>query len=249
VWRHKNTKEEMLPVANKGDNLGYKESKCTENKTKPPDRYTDASLANKLENDGVGRPSTRAPIIKSLEDKGYLTKDKTALVPTEMGHAIVDFLAKAFPSSFMDIKFTSKMEEDMLRIAEGQAGYLEVVTHFYEALKVDLGKAGEAKPEAVRTGAKCSVCGKGEVVEKRGKFGKFFSCDKYPDCKTIFEKDGENYVPKKKKEVVKAGRDCPKCGKPMLIRTSDYGKFVACSGFPACRYIEKDGQKDGGQKK
>lgn len=238
VWRHKSTKEEVLPRASKGDRLTYKDSKQTENKTKPPERYTDASLANKLETDGVGRPATRAPIIKSLEEKGYLTKDKTALVPTPMGHSIVDFLAATFTSSFMDIKFTAGMESEMVKIADGEAGFESVVSHFYRALMVDVSKVkGEIKP-SVKIGVKCSVCRKGDIIEKFGKFGKFLTCDNYPECKTIFAKDGDKYSPQKKKEVVKTDQKCSKCGKPMLLRESSYGKFLGCSGFPTCTHKE-----------
>ena len=238
VWRHKSTKDEVLPMASKGEKLAYKDSKQSENRTKPPDRYTDASLADKLEKDGVGRPATRAPIIKALEDKGYVTKDKSALVPTPMGLAIVDFLAPVFAQSFMDIKFTAGMEEEMIRIADGEAGFVPVVSKFYDALKADISKTkGERKP-GVKVGAKCSACGEGDVVEKDGKFGKFLACDRYPNCKTIFVRDGDKFVPQKKKEVVQTGKDCPKCGKPLVLRTSEYWKFVACSGFPACRHKE-----------
>ena len=238
VWRHKNTKEELLPSASKGDILEYRNSKQTENKTKPPERYTDASLANKLEADGVGRPATRAPIIKSLEDKGYLTKDKAALVPTPMGFSVSDFLAPAFAESFMDIKFTAGMESEMLSIAEGNAAFVDVVGKFWEALKVNIGKVQGEKGEAIRVGVKCPVCTEGDVVERKGKFGMFFACNRYPDCKTIFKKDGDNYVPSEKKKIVESGKKCPECEKPMLVRTSAFGSFLACSGYPACRHKE-----------
>lgn len=239
VWRHKDTDAEALPNAEKGEELQYKNSKQTEEKTKPPKRYTDASLANKLEQDGVGRPATRAPIIKSLEEKGYLTKDKTALVPTPMGFSIVDFLAPAFAESFMDIKFTAGMESEMLEIAEGKAGFVNVVGKFWDALKTNIDKVKGTRSEAVKTGVKCPVCGAGEIVEKSGKFGMFFTCNGYPACKSTFKKDGDNFVPSEKKKVVGAGKQCPKCDKPMVIRDSAYGKFVACSGFPACKHKEK----------
>jgi len=239
AWRHKNTKEEILPKVNKGDVLDYKDSKQTENKTKPPDRYTDASLANKLEADGVGRPATRAPIIKSLEDKGYLTKDKAALVPTPMGYAIVDFLNPAFLTSFMDIKFTAGMEEEMVKIADGEAEYEPVVSKFYEALMVDVHKIqGDQKP-SIKVGVKCPLCHVGDIIEKFNKFGKFITCNNYPECKTIFVKDGDKYVPQKKKEVVMSSKKCSKCGKIMMVRNSSYGQFLGCSGFPACRHTEQ----------
>ena len=204
----------MLPAASKGDKLTYKDSKQTENKTKPPERYTDASLADKMEKDGVGRPATRAPIIKGLETKGYLTKDKTALIPTPMGHAIVDFLTPVFSSSFMDIKFTAGMEDKMVRIADGHDQFEPVVTGFYDALKIDIAKTKtEDRKPGIKVGAKCSVCGDGDVVEKIGKFGKFLACNKYPVCKTVFVKDGDKYVPQEKKEAVKTDVKCPKCGK------------------------------------
>lgn len=241
VWHHRNTKEEVLPSSSKGEVLDYKDIKLTENKTKPPDRFTDASLANKLENDGVGRPATRAPIIKSLGDKGYLTKDKAALVPTPMGFSVADFLAPAFADSFMDIKFTASMEDEMGEIAAGKASFIGVVQKFYDALQENMKKVQGVKPVSVKVGVKCEACGKGEVVKKNGKFGEFFACDNYPACKTIYVKDGENYVSQKKNssKAEDSGSKCPKCGKPMLVRRSDYGSFLGCSGFPSCRQTVK----------
>jgi DNA topoisomerase-1 len=239
VWKHKNTKDEVLPSATKGENLVYRDSKCTENKTKPPDRYTDAGLANKMENDGVGRPATRAPIIKSLADKGYVTKDKNALVPTDIGFAIVDFLMKVFSSSFMDIKFTSKMEEDMLKVAEGQSGYLEIVSEFYHKLQEDLAKISGEKKQGVSTGVKCSVCKKGEIVEKVGKFGKFFSCNEYPTCRTIFQKNNDGtFSIKEKANQISTGEKCSECKKGMIVlRKGAYGEFYACGNFPQCKTV------------
>lgn len=238
VWKHKSTKDELLPLAVQGEVLSYKDSKQTENKTKPPDRYTDASLADKLEKDGVGRPATRAPIIKALEDKGYVTKEKSILAPTPMGYAIVDFLSPVFQESFMDIKFTAAMEDDMIKIADGDASFEPIVSKFYEALKVDISKTGGEKKPSVKVGVKCSVCKEGDIVERNGKFGKFFSCNGYPDCKTIFVKNGEQFAVQEKKEAVKTDKKCPKCGKPMMHRKSEYGSFLGCSGFPACKYKE-----------
>lgn len=239
VWRHKNTKDTLLPVAEKGENLVYKNIKQIENHTKPPERYTDASLANKLEADGVGRPATRAPIIKSLEDKNYLKKDKTALVPTELGYSVVDFLITAFKDSFMDIKYTAGMEQEMVKIADGEMGFEDVVSKFYESLKTDISQTKGARKPDVLVGAKCTVCGVGEIVVKHGKFGEFLSCNNYPECKTIFVKDGDKYVPHQKKEVVSTGKLCPKCNSVMLLRKSTYGSFYGCSGFPKCRHTEK----------
>jgi DNA topoisomerase IA len=240
VWLHKQTKEGTLPSASKGEKLEYQDSKQTETKTKPPKRFTDASLANKLETDGVGRPATRAPIIKSLEEKGYITKDKAALVPTPMGFSIVDFLVPSFSESFMDIKFTAGMESEMLEVAEGRANFLTVVEKFHTALKANIDKVGGNKRgSSVKVGAKCSVCETGDIVEKFGKNGKFLTCSRYPDCNTIFSKCGDNYVPKQKNIAESTDKKCPKCGKAMLLRTGAYGKFYGCSGYPGCRTIEK----------
>jgi len=239
VWKYKNTKEGVLPVAVEGEKLTYKDIKKTETKTKAPERYTDASLANKLETDGVGRPATRAPIIKSLEDKGYMIKDKTALVPTAIGHSVIDFLSPAFHDSFMDMKYTAGMENEMVKIADGEASFEEVVSKFYEFLQIDMSKTkGEKKPD-VSTGVRCPVCGNGEIVMKTGKFSKFLSCNNFPACKTIFDKCGDKYVPQQKKEAVSTDKICPKCGKILLLRNSTYGKFFGCSGFPSCRFTEK----------
>ena len=246
VWKYKSTKEIVLPQVVKGDILSYKDAKQTENKTKPPDRYTDASLANKLETDGVGRPATRAPIIKSLETKGYVIKDKNFLAPTEIGYSIVDFLDKIFMSSFMDIKFTAGMESEMVKIAEGESGFEDVVSSFYETLMTDVGKIQGVKKTAVNMNCKCNVCGEGEILQRTGKFGTFFTCSKYPDCKTIFDKtDDGSFVPKDKKPLQDMGKQCPECkiGK-IVLRKGTYGNFYACSNFPACQTTFRvDGDK------
>jgi DNA topoisomerase-1 len=155
-----------------------------------------------------------------------------------MGFSVSDFLAPAFAESFMDIKFTAGMESEMLEIAEGKAGFVNVVGKFWGALKANIVKVKGVKTESVKVGVKCSVCEEGEIVEKTGKFGVFYACDRYPNCKTTFKKDGEEFTAIEK-NVVGTGKQCTMCGKSMVIRDSAYGKFVACSGFPACKHKEK----------
>lgn len=243
VWSHKSQKEDddgngdNLPPATKGEALEFQEAKQTENKTKPPARYTDASLASKMEADGVGRPATRAPIIKSMEDKGYLTKDKTALVPTPVGLSIVDFLAPSFGESFMDIKFTAGMEEEMAKIADGKSTFLGVVSAFWSALKTNIEKFGSVSKDPVNTGVKCPVCHDGDIVERQGKFGKFLSCNKYPECKTVVEKMSDGtFGLKAKKSFDETGESCYICKKGnIVLRHGSYGDFYACDNYPSCK--------------
>jgi len=245
VWRHTKTSNEMLPKAEKGEKLDLKDSKCVANETKPPDRFSDGSLVEKMEADGVGRPATRASILKSLVEKGYVKKDKSAFVPLPIGMRIVEFLAPNFVDFFMDIKFTARLEEELDEIAHGKLKFLDVVTKVYDKLKEEIGKAEKNKVEK-GTGQKCTACKEGEIVEKFGKTGQFFACNKYPDCKSVYVKgeDGKFIERPKKDPPKKAPGKCPKCGSDLFFRKSMYGAFVGCGGYPKCKYIQKDKGKE-----
>jgi DNA topoisomerase-1 len=259
VYKYSKTKEEILPLAEEKEVLDLKEINKTKHTTQPPARFNEATLAKAMEKDGVGRPSTRPNIITSIQKKGYVGKEKgkgKGLVASDLGLRICDYLQPNFKDFFMDIKYTSKLEEDLDEIAKGSKTYLEVVKSVYELLQKYIKDAEgneKTKPkEAKNMGEKCMVCKEGEIVEKNGQYGTFYSCNKYPTCKTIYTMDGDGKFKIKEKKLVKStGRKCPECEKhgrdgEMLERKnkSSGDIFYGCSKWPACKHNEQlDGQK------
>ena len=252
VYKYAKAKEETLPIAENNESLDLKEAKCTKHTTKPPSRYKDGSLIKKMESEGVGRPSTRDKIIKTIEDRGYIEKIKGgAFKATDLGMKISDFLVPRFKDFFMDIKYTAKLEEDLDEIAKGTKTYLGVVQGVYDFMMEHIKDSKEMTDknprQVVSTGEKCKMCKKGEIVEKDGKFGKFFTCSNYPDCKTIYVKTDDGYDVKKKAESKKTGEKCPECkkagrkGELVERKNNSTGlTFVGCNSYPACKYIQRD---------
>ena len=252
-YKYSKTKEEVLPECKENEVLDLKEINKTKHSTQPPARYNEGSLAKMMEKEGVGRPSTRAAIITSIQKKGYIGKDKKSkgMIATPLGLKICDYLQPNFKDFFMNIKYTSTLEEDLDQVAEGKKTYLEVVGSVYGVLQEHVKKCGEQdkseqKKEAKSMGAKCIVCGEGEVVERTGKFGNFFTCNKYPGCKTVYVKseDGK-FTVKESKKVKSTGKKCPECEKKgrdgeMLERTnkSNGSIFLGCSKYPVCKHNE-----------
>lgn len=260
VYKYSKTKEEVLPEAEEKESLDLKEAKKTKHTTQPPARYNEASLAKLMEKEGVGRPSTRDAIITSIQKKGYVEKDKKSkgMVATITGMKIYEYLQPSFKDFFMDIKYTASLEDDLDEITTGKKEYLGVVSSVYENLQKHIkeveGSAAMEKKEQKTTGKKCPVCKEGEITEKDGKFGKFFSCNKYPKCKSIFVQDEDgNFKVKEKKEFKTTGKKCPECEKAgrngeliERMNKSSGDKFFGCSKYPACKYSE---QLDGSTKK
>ena len=253
VYKYSKTKDEVLPEADDKESLTLKKIDKTKHTTQPPARYNEGSLAKAMEKEGVGRPATRASIITSIQKKGYVGKEKGAkgLVATILGMRICDFLQPNFKDFFMDIKYTSTLEEELDEIANGKKTYIEVVKTVYDILKKHIKDIEKNSPEKNKgdknMGAKCPVCGEGEVVEKAGRFGKFLTCSAYPKCKSTFvQADDGTFKIKEKKEVKSTGRKCPDCAKAgrdgeMLERKnkSTGSVFYGCSKWPACKHSEK----------
>jgi DNA topoisomerase-1 len=249
VYKYSKAEEEVLPNANEGEKLNLKDIKKTKHTTQPPKRYNDGSLILKMEADGVGRPSTRATIIKSIQDKGYVSKEKGkngGFVAEDLGIRICDYLNPRFKNFFMDVKFTANLEEDLDLIADGKKTYIDIVQNVYNVLTNEIKGAKEItmeKKEQKLVGQKCTVCKEGDIVEVNGRFGVFYSCNKFPACKTVFQKnDDGSYSVKEKKEVKKVGRKCPECGADLLERVAKKSgnTFIGCSAFPKCKFIEKE---------
>lgn len=229
--------ENELPGVNEGEVLALKELNPEQHFTKPPPRYSEASLIKILEKEGIGRPSTYTAIISTIVTRKYVEKDRSRQFhPTEAGMMVNDFLVSNFPN-IVDIKFTSLMEDELDEIANGKRKWVPTIKAFYEPLAKELEtkteEAKEAKEkETETTEHMCDKCGSPMIV-KRGRFGKFIACSNFPECKNILKE-------KKEKEAAEeVGRECPKCGGALIYRSSRFGKFIACSNFPKCRNTEK----------
>lgn len=232
----------ILPKLGIGDSLKLLNINSEEKQTEPPARYSEAGLIKELEKRGIGRPSTYASIIKTLEDRDYVDKLNKALYPTDTGDVVSTFLEEHFPTYISD-SFTAKMENELDDIANGERTYKKTLSDFYtpfeQAVKVkekvekitNFGKA----PQDV----KCPVCD-GPMIIKLGKSGKFLSCEKFPECqgaRTILGK--ELAGPKDTGEI------CPKCAKGNLVtREGKFGMFTACSRFPKCKFVKKDEEQE-----
>jgi DNA topoisomerase I len=248
-------KDKILPDMEEGEKCELIKITPEQKFTQPPHRYTEASLVKKLESEGIGRPSTYAPTISTIIQRGYIEKklDKK-LYPMEIGIIVNDFLVKHFPD-IVDYRFTAQMEEKLDDIAEGKSKWQPVIREFYDPFeKILEEKKKEVKKEDVineKTDEVCEKCGAPMVV-KFGRNGKFLSCSKYPECKNArpLKADAE-----KEEELQKEYKDekCEKCGGQMIIKKGRFGEFLACENYPKCKFTRALGHalkvkcdKDGG---
>ena len=207
------------------------EPKGEQHFTEPPPHYTEASLINKLESEGIGRPSTYAPTIQTIVSRNYVSRSGKKLMITELGNRVNDLLTAHFPN-LIDLPFSAEMEEDLDNIAEGKMEKNKVIEHFYVPFKKSMTLAKEViektPPPVEVSDVKCEVCGRMMVV-KSGKFGKFLACPGYPDCKNT------------KPILIKIGVPCPKCGAEVLERKTKNGKtFYGCEMYPKCDFSTWD---------
>ena len=224
--------EGAVPALEEGEVLTLLGLDPKQHFTQPPPRFTEASLIKSLEELGIGRPSTYASILGTIiNDRGYVHRERRTLSPTELGMAVTDKLIPYF-QDIMNVEFTTQMEDNLDKIEEGERKWVDTVREFYEPFKRDLARAKrEMTSEKVGepTGEKCPECGS-ELLEKRGRFGKFMACSTYPDCKYTRNIDGSTRA-----EDEPTNEVCPTCGKPMVIKHGRFGKFIACSGYPDCK--------------
>lgn len=232
----------ILPKFETGDALKLLDIDSEEKETTPPTRYSEAGLIKELEKRGIGRPSTYASIIKTLNDRGYVEKISKALHPTDTGDVVSTFLEEQFPTYISD-SFTAEMEDELDEIAQGKRTYRKTLTDFYspfqkavkEKEKIEkITNLGQA-PDDVR----CPVCDSSMII-KLGKSGKFLSCERFPECQGARTIEGkELQAPKDTGEL------CPKCKKGNLVtREGKFGMFVACSRFPKCKFVKKDEEQE-----
>ncbi len=230
--------ENILPKAQEGEKLILLDLESKQNFTQPPPRYTEGSLVKELEAKGIGRPSTYAPIISTLQDRVYVIKEKGKFIPTDLGLFVTDYLIQNFPD-LMEFKFTARLESELDLISEGKQDWQDYLKSYYSLLKNDLAQAkkGEStKKTGIPVEEACPECGR-QLVIKEGKFGRFRACSGFPDCN--FK---ESMV---KKEAKPLDETCPECGSQLVMRRGKYGFFIACSNYPQCTYIKKE-KKDTG---
>lgn len=218
-----------LPEVSKDEDLKLIKTWGDQKFTLPPARYNEASLIKTLEKLGIGRPSTYAPTISTIQIRNYVEKSEGKFFPTTVGEAVNDFLISNFPDVF-EYKFTAGMEDDLDRVANGETKWTGVIADFFKPLEKKIGtvdkKAKRVKIETEKLGKKCPECKEGELVVRLGRFGKFISCSRFPDCKYT------------EKYLEKVGVKCPECkvGDVIIKKTSKGRKFFGCSRYPECKY-------------
>jgi DNA topoisomerase I len=277
-----------LPAVSEGETLRFKEIRPEQHFTEPPPRYNEATLVKKLEADGVGRPSTYASILSTIQDREYAKKEGGKFVPTELGMVVTDLLLESFNDLF-DVSYTARMEEELDEIEEGKLEWRAAMAEFYDRFQKDLEHAAENMTDIKRmerpTDLVCEKCGKPMVIKwgkhgsfiactgypectntreltvdlpdldtanlgeqdeaeycencgrpmvlKKGRFGQFYACSGYPDCKTTKQIGGEQ------RKDVPLEEKCPQCGSTLVKKYGRYGEFVACSNYPKCKYVKQ----------
>jgi len=212
--------------------------------TQPPPKYTEASLVKEMEKEGIGRPSTYATIMGTIQARHYTALDtKKRFTPTELGMTVIKMLVDNLPK-IMDLKFTALMEEDLDKIAQGSLKRDTLLREFYEAFQQDVKefKGKDAKKMAEPTDIVCPECEKANLVIRFGKAGEFLGCPNYPDCSftTNFKRDEKGAIEIVKTEGPKLlDEKCPTCDKNLRQVIGKFGPFIACSGYPDCKYIKQ----------
>jgi len=234
VWERDEKDEPDLPVLAQGEVLDYHGIKPEQHFSQPPPRYSEATLIKELEQRGIGRPSTYAPIVGTItKEHGYVELKERRLHPTPIGEAVNTIMVEHF-KVISDDDYTSKLEKRLDEVEQGKKEWVPVVSDFYGPLQKMLSEAEEAMP--ADTDEECPLCHEGHLVQKASRFGPFMGCSRYPKCKfrRALTADGEAPQPKLLEEA------CPQCGKPLQLRTGRYGEFIGCSGYPDCKYIKRD---------
>ncbi len=220
--------KDTLPELTKGEQLRLLKLLPEQHFTQPPPRFTEATLVKALEEQGIGRPSTYAPILSLIQERGYVERGNGKLLPTEIGVIVSGLLSEHF-ADIVNVGFTAQMEEKLDQIASGHLGWVPMLREFYFPFEELVIKATAAIPKVSQsTDEICELCGRPMVI-KWGRRGKFISCSGFPQCKNA------------KPIVVTIGVNCPKCGADMLERRSKKGKlFYGCSQFPKCKFATWD---------
>jgi len=278
-----------LPAVAEGEHLRFRAIKPEQHFTEPPPRYNEATLVKRLEADGVGRPSTYASILSTIQEREYVGKEGGRFVPSELGMVVTDLLLESFDDIF-DVTYTARMEEELDEIEEGKLDWRAAMAEFYERFDKDLKHAEEHMTDIKRmekpTDLTCEKCGKPLVIKwgkhgsfiactgypectytreltvdlpdvdgadlseqadeeycencgrpmvlKKGRFGTFYACTGYPDCKTTKPIGGQQKKPDQPLDEI-----CPQCGNHLALKTGRFGEFTACSNYPTCKYVKQ----------
>jgi ssDNA-binding Zn-finger/Zn-ribbon topoisomerase 1 len=225
------SEDQLLPALATDQTVGLVDLEPKQQFTSPPARYTEASLVRALESEGIGRPSTYAAIIDTIQGRGYVEQDDRKFYPTALGELVTDKLVQHFPK-IMDVKFTSHMEDELDKIEVAHRDWVQVLHEFYDPFRELLSKAG-SEMETVRGQPSehlCPTCNS-PMVYRWSKGGRFLACSGYPKCKGTLnvDRDGRPVQPKLTEHA------CETCGRPMVLRQSRTGHFLGCSGYPECR--------------
>ena len=230
-------KKAGLPELQKGEHLTLLSLSPEQHFTQPPPRFSEATLVKELEERGIGRPSTYATILSTIQDKDYVRLEKGRFIPTELGLLVTDLLVESFPH-ILDVAFTARMEDKLDKIEEERVGWVRVLRQFYGPFSKSVERAKMTMRDVKRGGETtdilCDVCGNPMVI-KWGKMGQFLACSAYPQCKNTkdFSRDGEGRVVIETHEETE--QRCDRCGHPMVVKNGKFGKFLACSEYPRCQ--------------
>jgi len=233
----------VLPPLQAGQELTLMNLDAKQHFTQPPPRFTEAALVKELEENGIGRPSTYASILATLQNREYAVKEEAKFVPSELGILVTDLLVEHF-GDLVNVEYTARMEEELDEIEEGKLKWQDALEEFNGKFTKDLKKASRqmrnVKREETPTDEVCGKCGKPMVI-KWGRYGRFLACSGYPECKNTQElsANGGEKGGEESTEAVEVKATCERCGSPMVVRKGRFGQFLACSTYPACRNTKK----------
>ncbi|MBI4905593.1 MAG: type I DNA topoisomerase [Acidobacteria bacterium] len=236
-----------LPAVEAGELLKFRAIEPEQHFTEPPPRFNEATLVKELESDGVGRPSTYASILSTIQEREYVKKEGGKFVPTELGMVVTDLLVESFDDIF-DVRYTARMEEELDEIEEGKIDWREAMTEFYGKFEKDLEHAERNMTDIKRmekpTDLVCEKCGKPLVI-KWGRHGSFIACTGYPECTNTRELTVD-LADVDKADLTEQGAEeyCENCGRTMVLKKGRFGTFYACSGYPDCKTTKKIGETE-----
>jgi DNA topoisomerase-1 len=240
---------EQLPPLEEGQSVSLKKLDTDQHFTQPPPRFSEASLVKELEENGIGRPSTYATIISTIETREYIEKREGRLWPTELGFVVTDLLTDHF-ADIINVEYTAAMEAELDEIEEGRDNFLNTLSQFWKKFEKDLEKAQTEMKDIKRleeqTDEVCDKCG-AKMVIKWGRYGKFLACSAYPECKNTRQlAGGEGTDAPELHEEVESAK-CPKDGEPMVLKKGRFGPFLACSRYPDCKETRRLVRGEGGK--
>ena len=226
-----------LPPLEEGDFVDLRAVRAEQHFTEPPPRFTEASLVKALEEYGIGRPSTYATIISTLQEREYVVLDKKRFTPTDVGRVVNKFLTEYF-RTYVDYDFTARLEDELDAVSRGEEEWVPLLEQFWRPFKERIDHTQEHVKRSDVTqepiDETCPQCG-GQLSIRLGRNGRFIGCTNYPDCD--YTRDLTDRGEPEPREVIE-GRVCPDCGSPLEIKNGRYGKFIGCSGYPNCKHIE-----------